>query len=132
MTLTFNSDHYQQLLLQYQPKPIKTEAENEKVLALVEELMHRSNRTPEETVLYELLITLVEKFEREFYQPSASTPQAMLTFLMDQQDLDRADLTDIFGSEANVSAVIEGEQDMTIAQARALGELFHVEPELFI
>ncbi len=40
-------------------KIIKTEEENEKALAIVEELMHRSNRTPEEDELYELLITLI-------------------------------------------------------------------------
>jgi hypothetical protein len=48
MTLTFNSHKYQELLIRYQPKIIRTEAENEKALAIVEELMHRSNRSPEE------------------------------------------------------------------------------------
>ena len=46
---------------------IKTEEENEKALAIVEELMHRPNRTLEENELYELLVTLIEKFEQEYY-----------------------------------------------------------------
>ena len=67
MTLTFNPDKYSQLLVRYQPKLIRTEEENERALAIVEELMHRPNRSPEENELYELLITLIEKFQREFY-----------------------------------------------------------------
>ena len=63
MTLTLNPDKYIQLLVQYQPKLIKTEAENERALAIVEDLMHRQNRSLEENELYELLIALIEKFE---------------------------------------------------------------------
>jgi HTH-type transcriptional regulator/antitoxin HigA len=69
MTLSFNSEKYSELLVKYQPKLIRTEAENEKALEIVEELMHRSNRTSEENELYELLVTLIEKFEHEFYKP---------------------------------------------------------------
>jgi hypothetical protein len=66
MTLTFNPDKYKELLSQYQPKIIRNEADNEKALAMVEELMHRRDRTPEEDELYELLIALIEKFEQEY------------------------------------------------------------------
>ncbi|CCQ70249.1 hypothetical protein CWATWH0402_443, partial [Crocosphaera watsonii WH 0402] len=67
MTLTFNQDKYKQLLTQYQPKLIRTEAENEEALLVIEDLMNRPQRTPEEDELYELLVFLVEKFETEFY-----------------------------------------------------------------
>ena len=69
MTLTFDPIHYSELLFQYQPKIIKTEAENEKALSLVEQLMHQKNRSPEEDALYDLLVVLIEKFECEFYEP---------------------------------------------------------------
>jgi HTH-type transcriptional regulator/antitoxin HigA len=68
MTLTFNPEKYKEILFNYQPKIIRTEVENEKALAIVEELMHRKDRTPEEEELYELLITLIEKFEQEYYR----------------------------------------------------------------
>ena len=47
MTLTFNPEKYKELLTAYLPKLIKTEAENEQALALVEDSMRRE-RTPEE------------------------------------------------------------------------------------
>ena len=133
MTLTFNPDKYTELLIQHQPKLIRTEEENERALAIVEKLMHRSNRSLEENELYELLITLIEKFEREFYSPGeASTPHSILLFLMEQQDIKQRDLVDVIGSEEVVAEVIEGKQEITQEQAKAMGEFFKVSSSLFI
>ena len=133
MTLTFNPDKYSQLLVRYQPKLIRTEEENERALAIVEELMHRQNRSPEENELYELLITLIEKFEREFYSPGeASTPHSMLVFLMEQQNVKPEDLLSVIGAEEVVAEVIKGKREMTQEQAKAIGKFFKVEPSLFI
>ena len=49
------------------PKSIKTEAENEYALMIIEQLMHLSHRSPEQEEIYDLLIVLIEKFEQEFY-----------------------------------------------------------------
>ena len=88
MTLTFNPEKYKEVLSEYQPKLIKTEIENERALVMVERLMNLPNRSPEQETVYELLTVLVEKFEREFYQPGReSNPGSMLSFLMDQRDL---------------------------------------------
>lgn len=67
MTHTFDAQSYTDLLIRYQPKPIVTESENDRAIALAQELEHRSLRTPEEEVFLELLITLIEKFEAENY-----------------------------------------------------------------
>ncbi|MEM9924646.1 MAG: transcriptional regulator [Cyanobacteria bacterium P01_D01_bin.50] len=133
MTLTFNSDKYNQLLIKYQPKLIKTEEENEKALAIVEELMHRPNRTPEESELYELLITLIEKFEQEYYNPNQeTTPHSLLLFLMEQRDIKQSDLVGVIGSKGVVSEVVNGKREISKAQAKALGDFFHVDAGLFI
>lgn len=133
MKLTFNPDNYSKLLSQYQPKLIRTEAENEKALAIVEELMHRPNRSVEEDELYELLIILIEKFEREFYAPGeGSTAHSMLLFLMEQQEIKPDDLVGVMGNQEVVAEIIEGRQEMTQEQAKAAGEFFKVAPSLFI
>lgn len=132
MTLIFNPEKYSKLLTQYQPKLIRTEEENERALAIVEELMHRHNRSLEENELYELLITLIEKFEQELYAPGeASTPHSMLLFLMEQQDIKPENLIDLFGSQEVFAEVIEGKREITQQQARAVGEFFKVAPSLF-
>ncbi|MBW4559051.1 MAG: transcriptional regulator [Trichormus sp. ATA11-4-KO1] len=133
MTLIFNQDKYKELLIKYQPKLIKNEAENEKALAIVEELMYIQNRSPEENELYELLITLIEKFEQEYYSPGKeSTPHSMLLFLMEQKNLQQSDLVDIFGSNNIVLEVMNGQREISRSQAQALSDVFHVDPGVFI
>ena len=60
MTLTFNPEKYKEVLSKYQPKLIKTEAENERALMMVEQLMSLQNRSPEQEEIYELLVILIE------------------------------------------------------------------------
>ncbi len=132
MALTFNSDIYSQLLSQYQPRIIKTEEENENFLEIVEELLSRPNLSPEEDALLELLLKLIEDFEENNYQLDASTPRSRLIHLMETQSLKEADLVEIFGSSETFNAVINGKLKINKEQAQALGNLFHVEPSLFI
>jgi HTH-type transcriptional regulator / antitoxin HigA len=132
MTLTFDADKYKELLFRYQPKLIRTEDENEKALAIVEELMHKKDRTIEEDELYELLIALIEKFEQEYYAPDqTSSPHSMLLFLMEQQNISQENLVKIVGSSEIVSSIINGEKEINKEQAKDLGKFFNVEPSLF-
>lgn len=133
MTVTFNSSRYSELLSQYQPKLIRTEADNERALAIAEELMHRPNRSPEESELYDLLIVLIEKFEQEFYQPgSDSNSHSMLQFLMEQQELTATDLAAALDSEAIADEILTGDRELSISQVKSLSALFKVDPSVFI
>ena len=140
MTLTFNPEKYKEVLSEYQPKLIKTEAENERALVMVEQLMNLPDRSPEQEEIYELLVILIERFEQEFYKPDRSNnPGSMLLFLMDQRDLQPIDLVSIFGSEAAVEDVINGRfatgdasrTSIDRSAANQLAELFHVDASLF-
>jgi HTH-type transcriptional regulator/antitoxin HigA len=131
MTRTINKEVYADLLVKYQPKVIETESENEAALALAEELEHR-DRTPEEDAFLDLLVALIEKFEDEHYQLNASTPQSILSHLMEARDLKQEDLIGVIGSRGVVSEVVNGKRSISKSQAKALGEFFHVSPELFI
>jgi antitoxin component HigA of HigAB toxin-antitoxin module len=77
MTRIINRESYAKVLAQYQPKVIETEEENEAAIALAQELEHRE-RTLEEDVFLQMLLTLIEKFEDQHYQFNASTPQSIL------------------------------------------------------
>jgi HTH-type transcriptional regulator / antitoxin HigA len=133
MTLTFNPNKYSELLSRYQPKLIRTEADNDQALAIAEELMHRSDRSLEENELYDLLITLIEKFEQEYYLPgTASTPHSMLLFMMDQRNLQASDLVEVFGSEEIAADMIAHQTELSKDQIKALGKFFQVDPGLFL
>ncbi len=62
MTRTFNPESYGKLLAKYKPKTITSKEENEQAIKLAQSLEYRPNRTPEEDILLELLVTLIEKF----------------------------------------------------------------------
>ena len=63
--LTINPKYYAHLVAFYQPKIIKTQEENDRIISLINELENTDNRTLEEDVILELLITLIKKFEEE-------------------------------------------------------------------
>ncbi|MGA1621302.1 MAG: helix-turn-helix domain-containing protein, partial [Synechocystis sp.] len=132
MTLTFNPEKYQSLLLTYQPKIIRSESENEKALQIVETLMHRHDRSPEEDELYELLIMLIEKFEQEYYPIPPSDPNSLFFFLLEQRGLTPQTFANASGFETHeIEDLINGAPDTYRQQSQRLGDFFSVDPSLF-
>ncbi|MBD2139755.1 hypothetical protein H6F32_19890 [Anabaena sp. FACHB-1237] len=56
---------YGQLLAKIAPKIIENDVEYQSALQEVEKLLFNNNRTVQQDVLYNLLITLVEKYQTE-------------------------------------------------------------------
>jgi HTH-type transcriptional regulator / antitoxin HigA len=131
MIHTINRNIYGDLLAQHQPKAIETEAENEAAIMLAESLEHRQ-RTPEEDALLELLIILIEKFEDASYPVPNVEPDRMLLHLMEARNMKQEELVGVIGSRGVVSEIVNGKRSISKAQAKALGQLFHVSPSLFI
>ncbi|MDZ8108254.1 MAG: hypothetical protein RM338_21900 [Nostoc sp. DedQUE12a] len=131
MTLTSNTKKYKKLLSDYRCKVINSETENEEALAIVQDLMHQE-LSPEEDELFKLLITLIENFERKYYQLDEQiNPQSMISFLLEQSERTREDLEVVLGSKILIDQILHGEQKITPEQAQKLGKFFHVEPSLF-
>ncbi len=77
--------------------------------------------------------TLIEQFEQNYYTPGqSSSPHSLLYFLMEQKGIKESDLIDVLSFQRLVSEVFNGKQEISKAQAKALGEVFKVEPGLFI
>ena len=131
MIHTINRNIYGNLLAQHQPKAIETEAENEAAIILAESLEHRQ-RTPEEDALLELLIILIEKFEETSYPLPNLKSDRMLRHLMEARNMKQEELVGVIGSRGVVSEIVNGKRSISKAQAKVLGELFHVSPILFI
>ena len=132
MTISLDKTTYSQLLVEYQPKVITTEAEYDQALETVEKLMADQQRTPEQTAILQLLVTLIEEFETKHYPIEPSSPHAILEHLMDARGIKQSDLVGIIGSKGVVSEVVNRKRAISKAQAKALGELFNVSPALFI
>ena len=131
MIHTINRNVYGDLLAQHQPKAIETEAENEAAILLAESLEHRQ-RTPEENALLELLIILIEKFEETSYPLPNLESERMLLHLMEARNMKQEELVGVIGSRGVVSEIVNGKRSISKAQAKTLGQLFHVSSSLFI
>lgn len=127
----FDPAKYRKLVAKAAPAIVETEAENERLLAIIEPMMSRE-LSPEEGRLFDLLVKLVADFEQRHYPIGESSPTEMLKFLMEQRDLKQRDIVHLFGSSGIASEVINGKRAISKTQAKALAEFFHVSPELFI
>lgn len=132
MTISLDKITYSQLLVEYQPKVITTEAEYDQALETVEKLMADQQRIPEQTAILQLLVTLIEEFETKHYPVEPSSPHAMLEHLMDARGIKQSDLVGVIGSKGVVSEVVNRKRAISKAQAKTLGEFFNVSPALFI
>ncbi|MDJ0845311.1 helix-turn-helix domain-containing protein [Crocosphaera sp.] len=132
MTLILNPKSYGKLLAKYQPKVIKTEDENEQVIALANELEHQANRTIEEETLLELLIVLIERFEEQNYPIPQSTPNSMLKHLMECNNYKPEDLIEVIGSRKKVLELMEGKDSFSQLQSQKLADLFNVDVDFFV
>ena len=63
---------------------------------------------------------------------SLGTPVSMLKFLMDQRVVKQEDLKEIFGSQGNVSGVLNGKRELTLKHIQKLAEKFHVPASVFL
>ncbi len=70
MTLTFDPIQYASLLAEAMPKVIHTKEEYDRALHVIEPLHFKSNPTPEEDALYNLLLMLIKAYEDKTYPKS--------------------------------------------------------------
>ncbi len=110
--------------LQYQPKPINNSQEYERFLSIIEGMMSRE-LSKDEGLLFDLLVLLVEEYERKHYPIARTNPTATLESLLHEFDIDRECLVDIFGDRDRVESVIGGKQAIAPSQAESLAEFFN-------
>jgi HTH-type transcriptional regulator / antitoxin HigA len=133
MGKTFNPEKYGALLKVVLPQVIENEDELLRVEGIINGLLKKGNSlSPEEDRLLDLLSNLVEEYEEEYYAIPDSSPNEILKFLMEANNLKQKDLLKIFGSSGIVSEVINGKRSISKTQAKKLAKYFKVSVEAFI
>ena len=134
ISIDLDTKRYGRLLAKTLPTVIKSEDENNRMLAIIEELMSKGENgvTPEEDALLELLIDLVHDFEEKRYPLPSSPPHQMVAFLLEQRGLKPKDLWEAIGSKGRVSEILSGNRAISKDQAKKLAAFFHVGVQVFI
>lgn len=122
---------YVKLLARTVPHVIHSEEENERCIALLEDLDSRGELSPEEKRIAELLTLLIEDFEDRNYALRPASPVEIVRHLMDSNGLRQVDMIDVFGSASVVSEVLAGKRDLAKAHIERLSKRFNVSPALF-
>jgi HTH-type transcriptional regulator / antitoxin HigA len=132
MTITFDKSLYINLLANFVPQVINSEAEYDRALSIAEPLVANHNLSNEESKFLALIVTLIEDYESKHYPMGDVSPHAALLHLMEYIHTKESDLVGVIGSAEVVSGLVSGKSLIDRVQAKALGEYFQVSASLFI
>ena len=112
-------------------KPIKTEQDHEGVLKTIERLWGAPEGTSKGDLL-DVLITLVEAYERTHYPIDVPDPLDAIRFRLDQQGKDYSSLIGIIGHRTRVYEVMRGDRPLSLEMIRRLHKRLSIPAEVLI
>jgi HTH-type transcriptional regulator/antitoxin HigA len=113
------------------PKPITSDAQNERSISALLEMDRRGHLTAAEKKYAEVLALLVEAYEDKHYPIRAASPVEVLAELMSANNLRQKDLAPTLGSESVVSEILSGRRELNRRHIERLSKRFKVSPEVF-
>jgi HTH-type transcriptional regulator / antitoxin HigA len=109
-------------------RPIKTEADYKATLKEIEVLMSAEAGSPEGDRL-DVLVTLVEAYERRHYPMDFPDPVEAIKFRMEQQGLTVEDLVPVIGRRNRVYEILARKRSLTLRMIEGLHETFAIPAE---
>lgn len=100
-------------------KPIKTRADYREALKAVESLMDARANSPEGDRL-DVLVTLIEAYERKHFPMDLPDAVEAIKFRMEQQGLTAKDLEPLIGRSNRVYEVLNRKRGLTLAMIQKL------------
>lgn len=109
---------------------IQNDADHAQAKAEVGKLM--SSSAPADRARLVAQAQLIEAYERARWPRRAPPLPALLTYLMDQHGLTRADLVPLLGTASRVSEVLNGKRELSMTMVKKLRERFHIPADVLI
>src|SRR5919202_3056268 len=123
---------YIELLKSFPPRPISSEEELLANQSVIDSLIDRPELTPDEQDYLNVLGTLVYEYEQLHHEPIPDIHGVeLIKALLTEFDLRQKDLVPIFKTESIVSAVLNGQRQLTANHIRKLADFFHISPAAF-
>ncbi len=114
-----------------QIRPIRNDKDHEAALAEIERLWGAPEDSPEGDRL-DVLITLVEAYERVHFPIDAPDPIAAIKFRLEQRGEDAKSLIGIIGSRTRVYEVLRGDRPLSLKMIRELHKHLEIPAEILI
>jgi HTH-type transcriptional regulator/antitoxin HigA len=112
-------------------RPIRTRADHRAALKEIEGLMGAAPRTADGDRL-DVLVTLVEAWERKHEPMDLPDPVAAIRFRMEQSGLTPKDLVPMIGRLNRVYEVLSGKRPLTLSMIRRLHQQLGIPAESLI
>lgn len=123
---------YEQLLAEFPPRPISTDAQYEATVAQIDALIDKGELTLDEQDHLTALGMMVERFEEKREADIELRGIALLRALMEEQGLRQRDLVQpIFKTDSIASAVLHGKRGLTVEHIDKLAVYFQLPHALF-
>ncbi len=123
---------YIELLTKFPPRPINYEEELLATQQVIDSLIDRGELTPDEQDYLNVLGTLVYEYEQLHHQAIPDIHGVeLIKAMLAEFELRQKDLVPIFKTESIVSAILNGQRQLTATQIRKLADFFHVSPAAF-
>jgi HTH-type transcriptional regulator/antitoxin HigA len=126
-------DTYMALVKRFPLRPIRSEAELDAAIAIIDDLTDRDELDAGETDYLDVLSDLVERYEDQAYPIKDATEAEMLAFLIEQKGVKQVEVSRATGiAESSLSEVLRSKRQLTRGQIAKLAGYFHVEPGVFM
>ena len=127
------SPTYEELMLDFLPRPIKTEEEYEAIQQEVDRLIDKGELSSDEQDYLDLLGTLLLDYEERTEDETAYELRGveLIMGLMELHNLKQKDLVPIFKTKSIVSAVLNRKRHLTAEHINKLSAFFHLPHHLF-
>jgi HTH-type transcriptional regulator/antitoxin HigA len=112
-------------------RPIRDEEDYKVALERIEQLWDAEPGTPEADEL-EVLVVLVEAYEKEEFDFGKSDPIEAILYFMESRGLSRSDLQPYIGSRGRVSEILNRKRALSINMIRALEQGLGIPAEILI
>jgi HTH-type transcriptional regulator/antitoxin HigA len=109
---------------------IENDADHAEAKSLVEKLIGSSD--PSDLARMTAQARLMEAYERTRWPRRSPSLPDLLTYLMEEHGLSRADLVPLLGTPSRVSEVLNGKRELSMSMVRKLRERFHIPADLLI
>jgi HTH-type transcriptional regulator/antitoxin HigA len=111
--------------------PIRTEEDYQDALATIEKLWGAEPGTPDGD-RFEVLFTLVEAYEKEYYPILPPDPIDALEYFMESRGISRQDIAPYIGGSGRVSEVLSRKRKLTLRMIRNLNSGLGIPAEVLI
>lgn len=126
------------LYVHFPPRPIMTKRMyahyREAVNILMHEIEKAENNNTLRMIIQEYLnsvLPFIEAYEKKEFPIGTATPEEMLRFLMEQNDLSQYDIASNVGGQPVVSDILHGKRKLTRGHIERLAKRFGVRPATF-